>query len=60
MSDEEYEFLVKGLEKAEYNTLRMKSMKNEMVLMDDVEGNIIRVPAREVFEKLYHEPAPTY
>lgn len=60
MSDEEYEFLVKGLERAEYNTLRMKSMKNEMVLKYDAEERIIRVPAREVFESLYHEPAPTY
>jgi len=60
MSDKEYELLVKGLEKAEYNTLRMKSMRNEMVLQNDENGNIIRVPARELFVKLYNEPAPTY
>ncbi len=60
MSDKDYELLVKGLEKAEYNTLRMKSMRNEMVLQTDENGNIIRVPARELFTKLYNEPVPTY
>lgn len=60
MSDKEYEIWVKGLQKAEYNTLRMKAMRNEMVLQNDDEGNIIRVPAREVFTKLYNEAAPMY
>ncbi len=60
MSDEEYDILVKGLEKAQYNTLKMKSMCNEMILQNDAEGNITRVPAREVFTQLYNEPAPTY
>lgn len=60
MSEEEYELLVKGLEKAEYNMLRMKSMRNEMVLQNDSQGNIIRVPAREIFTRLYNEPAPMY
>lgn len=60
MSAEERELLVKGLEKAEYNTLRMKSMRNEMVVRCDEDGNITRIPAREVFTKLYNEPAPTY
>lgn len=60
MSDKEFEFLVEGLEKAEYNTLRMKAMRNEMVLQDDADGNIIRVPARDVFVSLYNEPVPTY
>lgn len=40
--------------------LRMKSMRNEMVLQNDSQGNIIRVPAREVFTRLYNEPAPMY
>lgn len=60
MSDQKFEFLVEDLEKAEYNTLRMKAMRNEMVLQDDADGNIIRVPARDVFVSLYHEPIPTY
>lgn len=60
MSIEERDLLVKGLEKAEYNTLRMKSMRNEMIVRCDENGNITRVPAREVFTQLYHEPAPTY
>lgn len=40
--------------------LCLKSMRNEMILQDDENGNIIRVPAREIFVKLYNEPAPTY
>lgn len=60
MSDKEYDILVKGLEKAEYNMLRMKSMRNEMILKDDADGNVVCVPAREVFTELYHEPAPTF
>lgn len=60
MSDKDYETLVKGLEKAEYNTLRMKAMRNEMVLQDGPEGTIIRVPARELFVKLYKEAVPTF
>ncbi|MCQ2255679.1 MAG: hypothetical protein MJZ29_09285 [Bacteroidaceae bacterium] len=60
MSEQEYDILVKGLEKAQYNTLRMKAMRNEMILQNDADGNIIRVPAREVFTQLYNEPAPTY
>ena len=60
MSEQEYDILVKGLEKAEYNTLRMKSMRNEMIVRCDENGNITRIPAREVFTQLYNEPAPTY
>lgn len=60
MSDKEYEILIKGLEKAEYNALRMKAMRNEMVLQDDANGSIIRTPAREIYAKLYNEPAPTF
>lgn len=60
MSDKDLDILIKGLEKAEYNTLRMKSMRNEMVVHCDEDGNIFRVPAREVFTQLYNEPAPTY
>lgn len=60
MLDSEYELWVKGLDLAEYNMLRMKSMKNEMILQNDENGNIIRVPAREIFTKLYNQPAPTY
>lgn len=60
MSAEERDLLVKGLEKAEYNTLRMKSMRNEMVVRCDEDGNITLIPAREVFTQLYNETAPTY
>lgn len=38
----------------------MKSMRNEMVVRCDEDGNITLIPAREVFTQLYNEPAPTY
>ena len=38
----------------------MKAMRNEMVLQDDENGNIIRVPARKIFSELYHEPVPVF
>lgn len=60
MSDNEREVLIKGLEKAEYNTLRAKAMRNEYVIHYESDGNIIRVPAREVFTNLYNEPIPTF
>lgn len=60
MSEEERNKLIKGLEWAEYETLKMKAMRGEMILQDNEKGEIIRVPAREVFMKLYNEPAPTF
>lgn len=60
MSDEERSLWIKGLELAEYNTLRDKSKRNEMCVQLDSQGNIILVPARELFVKLFNEPAPTY
>lgn len=60
MQDKDIDTLIKGLKKAEYNTLRMKSMRNEMVVHCDENGNISRQPAREVFKELYNEPAPQY
>ena len=60
MSEEERNKLIKGLEWAEYETLKMKAKRGEMVVQDNVKGEIVRVPAREVFMKLYNEPAPTF
>ncbi len=54
------ELWTKGLELAEYRTLRRKAMLNENVVHSDVNGNPILVPAREVFTKLYNEPVPTF
>ena len=64
MTTEEHKAMVelwtKGLELAEYRTLRRKAMLNENVVHSDENGNPILVPAREVFTKLYNEPVPTY
>lgn len=60
MSNEERIRLIKGLELAEYWTLRRKAMLNENVVHSDAEGHPILVPAREVFVKLYIEPVPTF
>lgn len=54
------ELWTKGLELAEYRTLRRKAMLNENVVHSDVNGNPVLVPAREVFTKLYNEPVPTF
>lgn len=55
MSEEERNILIKGLEIAEYKTLKRKAMLNENVVHSDEEGNPILVPARMVFMDLYHE-----
>ena len=60
MSETDREFLIRGLEKAEYNTLRMKAIRNEMVLKDDADGYIILLLALFVFLQLYHEAVPTF
>lgn len=60
MSEEERELLIKGLEKAEYITLRRKAMLNENVVHSDKNGSPIIVPARKVFVELYHEPVPEF
>ena len=60
MSEEERNKLIKGLEWAEYETLKMKVKRGEMIVQDNEKGEIVRVPAREVFMKLYNEPAPTF
>lgn len=55
MSDKERnkitELWIKGLELAEYRTLRRKAMLNENVVHSDEAGNPIFVPAREVYTK---------
>lgn len=60
MSENERNLLIKGLELAEYRTLRRKAMLNENVVHSDADGNPILVPAREVFVQLYNEPVPTF
>ncbi len=60
MSETDRDLLIQGLKKAEYNTLRMKAMRNEMVVHCDDYGNITRVPARKVFVELYHEAVPSF
>ena len=49
-----------ALQIAEYETLKRKAMLNQMVVQTDTNGNIIYVPAREVFVKLYNEPVPEF
>lgn len=64
MSNSEFEqfseTMKRGLELAEYRTLRRKAMLNENVVHSDANGNPILVPAREVFVQLYHEPVPSF
>lgn len=60
MSSEERERLIKGLELAEYRTLRRKAMLNENVIHSDSAGKPKIVPAREVFVRMYNEPVSTF
>lgn len=50
----------RALEIAEYKTLKQKAMLNQTVVQSDENGNIIYIPAREVFTKLYNEPVPEF
>lgn len=64
MSNKDFESyiekIIKGLELAEYRTLRRKAMLNQNVVQSDKDGKPIIVPAREVFVKLYNEPVPNF
>ena len=52
--------LKEGMALAEYNMLREKAMRNETLIQSDGQGGTVEVSARELFEKLYVEPAPTF
>ena len=54
------ETLDRALEIAEYKTLKQKAMLNQTIVQSDEDGNIIYIPAREVFTKLYNEPVPEF
>ena len=54
------DLIMKALEKAEYETLKKKAMLNQIVIQAGKNGEIVRVPAREVFQKLYNEPVPEF
>lgn len=58
MSEEDRKKLIKGLELSSYKTLRRKAMLNEDVVQSDENGNMVIMPARAVFTKLYNEPVP--
>lgn len=65
MSSEEKKILkqdlLDGIKQAEYNTLKEKAMRNQTLIQgDDSEQGWHEVSARELFEKLYHEPAPNF
>ena len=52
--------LKEGMALAEYNMLREKAMRNETLIQSDGQGGTVEVSARDLFEKLYCEPAPTF
>ena len=60
MSKADNELIEKALEIAEYETLKKKAMLNQIVIQAGKNGEIVRVPAREVFQKLYNEPVPEF
>ena len=52
--------LIRGLELAEYRMLREKAMRNQTIIQGDGETGWREVSARELFEEIYQQPAPTY
>ena len=60
MSKQDNELIKAALKKAEYETLKKKAMLNQIVIQAGKNGEIVRVPAREVFQKLYNEPVPEF
>ena len=60
MSNVDHDLIMKALEIAEYETLKKKAMLNQIVIQAGKNGEIVRVPAREVFQKLYNEPVPEF
>lgn len=58
--NESSKLIWKGLEIAEYRMIREKAMKNETLVQNDKDGNVIEVSAREVFVRLYNEAVPSY
>ena len=52
--------LIRGLELAEYRMLREKAMRNQTIIQGDGETGWREVSARELFEGIYKQPAPTY
>ena len=47
--------LLEGLKMADYQLLRQKSILNQTIVTEDDQGNVVEVPARTVFTKLYQE-----
>lgn len=47
--------LMEGLKIADYQLLKHKSMLNQNIVTEDDQGNVVEMPARAVFTKLYQE-----
>ena len=47
--------LMQGLELAEYRLLREKALQDKTIIQSNDNGGYIEVPAKLVFEQLYHE-----
>lgn len=47
--------LIEGLKIADYQLLKQKSLLNQNIITEDECGNVVEIPARTVFSKLYQE-----
>jgi hypothetical protein len=52
--------LIRGLDLAEYRMLRDKAMRNQTIIQGEGTTGWREVSAREVFEKMYNQPVPTF
>ena len=45
--------LMKGLREADYQLIKQKSMLEQNIITEDTSGNIIEIPAKDLYEKTF-------
>lgn len=45
--------LMKGLREADYQLIKQKSMLGQNIITEDTSGNIIEIPAKDLYEKTF-------
>ena len=44
---------MKGLREADYQLIKQKSMLGQNIITEDTSGNIIEIPAKDLYEKTF-------
>lgn len=45
--------LMKGLREADYQLIKQKSMLGQNIITEDTSGNIIEIPAKDLYKKTF-------